>query len=122
MGTVQTSYTSWLNSFEVNFPCCCGCCTQSCGCDDCGRGEATCGEANCGAAKEKCGRDGVCCRSIEWFAGFRYIEVGSDMDIGVASYAPLTENGQYTVNALNRLFARRSAAESAARTIASGWN
>ena len=42
MDHVQTDYTSYLNSFEVNFPCCCGCC----GC--CEEPQCGCGEANCG--------------------------------------------------------------------------
>ena len=100
MNRVQTDYSTYLNSFELNFPCCCGCCcTQG----NCGSG---CGEASCGAAASgKCGRSAVCCHSVEWFAGFRYIEVGNDLNIGVQSYPPpFTETGEYTVHAINRLF------------------
>ncbi len=115
MNRVQTDYSTYLNSFEVNFPCCCGCCTQnSCGCDDGGcdarcdkgaGGEATCGEASCGdCASSKSGRCNLCCRSIEWFAGFRYIELGNDMNIGVESFPALPETGQYTLHTVNRLF------------------
>ena len=41
MDRVQANYSSCLNSFELNFPCCCGCCTR------CGCGETTCGECGC---------------------------------------------------------------------------
>jgi hypothetical protein len=104
MDHVQTDYTSYLNSFEVDFPCCCGCCC----CDEpkCGCGEATCGEASCGGASgSKHCRDAMVCRSVEWFAGFRYIEIGTDLNITAASFpAPLTETGNYQVHTTNRLF------------------
>ena len=105
MDHVQTDYTSYLNSFEVDFPCCCGCC----GCCEepkCGGCEATCGEATCGEAScSKRGRDAAVCRSLEWFAGFRYIEIGTDLNITAASFPPpFTETGAYAVHTTNRLF------------------
>jgi hypothetical protein len=100
MDHVQTDYTSYLNSFEVDFPCCCGCC----GCCEeptCGCGDATCGEASC----SKRNRGAAVCRSVEWFAGFRYIEIGTDLNITAASFpSPFTETGAYTVHTNNRLF------------------
>lgn len=111
MNRVQTDYSTYLQSFELNFPCCCGCCcTEGCG-TDCGSGcnngcEASCGEASCEEAScGKCARPACWCHSVEWYAGFRYIEVGNDMNIGVTSYPPpYTETGSYTVHAINRLF------------------
>ncbi len=106
MDHVQTDYTSYLNSFEVDFPCCCGCCgcceEPKCG----GCGEATCGEATCSEAScSKRGRDATVCRSVEWFAGFRYIEIGTDLNITAASFpAPFVETGAYTIHTTNRLF------------------
>ena len=100
MDHVQTDYTSYLNSFEVNFPCCCGCC-GCCEEPQCGCGEATCGEASC----SKHGRDATVCRSLEWFAGFRYIELGTDLNITAASFPPpFMETGAYTIHTTNRLF------------------
>ena len=105
MDHVQTDYTSYLNSFEVNFPCCCGCCgcceEPQCGCGEANCGGATCGEASC----SKHGRDATVCRSLEWFAGFRYIELGSDLNITAASFPPpFTETGAYAIHTTNRLF------------------
>lgn len=109
MNRVQTDYSTYLNSFELNFPCCCGCCCSPCGGNDSGCntgcGEASCGEASCGAGNGKCARPACWCRSAEWYAGFRYIEVGNDLNIGVTSFPPpFTETGSYTVHAINRLF------------------
>jgi hypothetical protein len=105
MDGVQTSYSSYLNSFEVNFPCCCGCCSQdSCGCDDCGCDKSACGQAACGTAGDRCGQGKLCCRSIEWFAGFRYMELGNDLDLAAQSFSPNTETGDYSVHTVNRLF------------------
>ena len=69
------NYSSWLNSFEVNLPCCCGCC------DECG-GECrdACG---CGEVRDEYGWGEVRCRSFEWFAGFRYINLGEKLNISV---------------------------------------
>ena len=36
MNRVQTDYSTYLNSFELNFPCCCGCCCSDCGGNECG--------------------------------------------------------------------------------------
>jgi hypothetical protein len=102
MDHVQTDYSSYLNSFEVNFPCCCGCC---CCCEEPKCGCGGCGEASCEASCSKRDRDPVICRSVEWFAGFRYIELGTDLDITAAAFPPpFTETGDYTIHTTNRLF------------------
>ncbi|MGO9112419.1 MAG: BBP7 family outer membrane beta-barrel protein [Thermoguttaceae bacterium] len=105
MSRIQTDYSSYVNSFELNFPCCCGCCGD-CGCGECGCGETNCDGANCddsGCAKAACGD--VRCRSVEWFAGFRYLDIGNDLNIAAQRVEfGGVEDGTYTIHAGNRLF------------------
>ena len=102
MDRVESDYSSYLNSFELNFPCCCCCCMESkSDCDKCGCEEGKSAGYGCATA----GCDSVFCRSVEWFAGFRYVNIGSDLNIAASAYpAPYTENAAYTVHAGNRLF------------------
>ncbi len=97
---VQTNYSIYLNSFELNFPCCCGCCSQCC-CSECCGAEADCGDRRCG--KAACGD--VRCHSVEWFAGLRYIDIGNDLNIDVQrNEFGGVEEGNYTIHTENRLF------------------
>ncbi|MGA2253079.1 MAG: BBP7 family outer membrane beta-barrel protein [Thermoguttaceae bacterium] len=97
MSRVQTDYSSYVNSFELNFACCCGCCTES----ECGYAVATCDGSH--AAKAPC--YDARCRSVEWFAGVRYLDIGNDLNIAAqrAEFGGV-ENGTYTIHAGNRLF------------------
>src|SRR5208283_2806420 len=89
MDRIQANYSSSLNSFELNFPCCCGSCTN---CD--------CGE--CGAVNPPCG--GVRCGSLEWFAGIRYLDIGDKLNIGVERRENGgVEDGSYNTRASNHL-------------------
>ena len=93
MSGAQVNYSSWLHSFEVNLPCCCGCCDECC--DECG----------CGAARDECGCAAVRCRSFEWFAGFRYIDVGEELNISAQkTVSSEVENGNYNIRTANQLF------------------
>ena len=84
MDRAQLNFSSWINSFEVNFPCCCGCC-EECP-DDCG-----CGEINC--------------ESFTWFTGFRYLNFGEDFDIfAQRTVSGAVEQGAYRINTVNNLY------------------
>lgn len=94
MNRIQTDFTSYVNSFELNFPCCCGCCT-TCGC-----GETTCGE--CGPARPSCGP--VRCSSVEWFAGVRYLDIGNWLNMAVErNETGGVEEGSYNIRTSNHL-------------------
>jgi hypothetical protein len=104
MDSAQATYTSWVHSFEMNLACCCGCC-DACGCDKCGD------ERGCG----KVGAAGVYgearCRSLEWFAGFRYIDLGEDLDISVRkTVSGAVEDGAYNIHTTNDLFGAQAGA------------
>ena len=89
MDGAQATYTSWVHSFEMNLTCCCGCC------DECGGDRAG----------NDCGCDAVRCRSFEWFAGFRYIDLGEDLDIAVQrTVSGRLESGAYDIHTTNNLF------------------
>ncbi|MHB1037747.1 MAG: BBP7 family outer membrane beta-barrel protein [Pirellulales bacterium] len=96
----QVNYSSWMHSFEVNLPRCCGCCDEcrdECG-DECG-GE--CG-AECGG---ECGGGEMRCRSVEWLAGFRYLHLGEELDISAQRTVDgLVEDGAYNIRTANNLF------------------
>jgi hypothetical protein len=97
MNKVQVNYSSWLNGFEVNLPCCCGCC------DECG-GECrdACG---CGDVRNAYGWGELRCRSFEWFAGFRYLNLSEKFDIvGQRIVLGLPEEGTYDIGTTNNLF------------------
>jgi hypothetical protein len=102
MSQVQTNYSTYLNSFELNWACCCGCCCcTDTDCGECGCSQAACGDS--GRAHAACGD--VCCRSVEWFAGLRYLDIGNDLNIAVQrDEFGGVENGSYTIHAGNRLF------------------
>jgi hypothetical protein len=85
----RVDYSSRINSFEVNLPCCCGCC-DDCGCDRCGDG------SGCGFGR---------CQSIEWFTGFRYLNL--DEELNIAAQRDINggvENGAYNIRTINNLY------------------
>ena len=93
MSGAQVNYSSWLHSFEMNLPCCCGCCAECC--DGCG----------CGAARDGCGCGAVRCRSFEWFAGFRYIDLGQELNISAQKIVSgAVEDGAYDIRTANQLY------------------
>jgi hypothetical protein len=92
MDRVTVGYSSTLNSFELNLPCCC-CCT----CCDCDR---------------------IYCRSFEWFAGFRYINLGETLDVfAERDEIGGTENGTYGIRTRNNLYGAQIGSR-----IRRGWN
>lgn len=93
MDRVQVNYSSWIHSFEMNLPCCCGCCDE---CRD---------ECGCGEVGDECGRTAARCRSFEWFAGFRYINLGERLDISAQrTVFDEREDGSYNLRTANHLY------------------
>jgi hypothetical protein len=86
---VDVRYSSDLHSFEANLVHCC-CCY-----DGCGGG-----------------------RSLEWLAGFRYINF--DEEIGINSFDPLEGTTEYGVEAENHLYGAQLGAR--ARRCRGRWN
>ena len=85
---VGVNYSSSLNSFELNCPCCCGCSDQCC--NEC---------AN------QCGFGDVRYQSFEWFTGFRYINIGEDLNITAErDIAGGVEQGNYDIRTTNHLY------------------
>jgi hypothetical protein len=92
MDRLQADYSSSLNSLEANMPCCCGCCDEGCGecCDGC---------------NDDCGFSEVRCQSYEWFAGFRYIHIGEDLNLFARrTVAGEVERGSYDIHTSNNLY------------------
>ena len=82
------NYSSSLNSFELNLLPCCGCCDQCC--NDC---------------SNQCGFGEVCYQSFEWFTGFRYVNIGEDLNIAAErDIAGGTEQGNYDIRTRNHLY------------------
>jgi hypothetical protein len=86
----------------VNLPCCCGCCDQCC--DECGCGECR-DKCGCGECRDECGCGDVRCRSLEWFAGFRYLNVGEELNITAQrTVSDRVEEGTYNIRTANQLY------------------
>ena len=97
MDRVDVDYSSWLHSFELNSPCCCGCCDQ---CDS-GKG----GDKWLGKGGDEGGCGEVRCRSFEWFAGFRYLNLGEELNIASPeSCCSRVEEGAYNIRTANHLY------------------
>jgi hypothetical protein len=101
MNGVEADYSSTLNNFELNLATCCGCCTQpECGCDACDDEDAKCDDSSC----SKPSRARIHCRSIEWFAGVRYLDFGDNLNLVVQRQENGgVETGNYSVQATNHL-------------------
>jgi hypothetical protein len=84
MSGVQMTDSSWVQSIEINLPCCCGCC------DDC---------------RDACGCGELRCQSFEWFGGFRYLVLGDDFNIAAERIVSgAVEEGSYNIRTVNQLF------------------
>jgi hypothetical protein len=95
MDEVHVDYSSWLHSFELNLPCCSGCC------DTCDSGKG--GEKGKDGGKGSCGE--VRCRSFEWFAGFRYLNLGEELNIAAQrTVSGQIEEGSYNIRTANHLY------------------
>ena len=103
MDRVQVDYSSWVHSFEVNLPCCCGCCDGAAMCDvGPARAATKCGS---GKAATNAAAVTVRCRSFEWFAGFRYLNLGEELNISAQRTVPgEAEEGTYNIRTANHLY------------------
>ena len=91
MNRADVNYTSWLHSSELNLVSCCGCCDESKGKGGSGKGH------------DQCGSSEVSCRTFEWFAGFRYINLGEELNIAVQGPV-VGEEGAYNIRTINNLY------------------
>ena len=93
---VGVTYSTWVNSIEVNLPRGCGCCE------------------NCAAAG--------CYRTVQWFAGFRYLNLGDKLDIlAQRNEVGGLEEGSYGVRTSNNLFGGQIGAKIRRSTECFGW-
>ena len=80
MDRADVNYSSSVQSFALNWLCCCGCCDESC-----------CGE--------------VSCQSFTWFAGFRYLNLNERFNISAQrTVAGTVEEGTYNISTNNNLY------------------
>lgn len=96
----QADYSSALNNFELNLPCCCGCGDQCC--DDCASDQVR--------------------QSYEWFSGFRYINVDEELNIlAERTVAGATEQGSYDIRTDNDLYGLQLGARTRRMRGRLGW-
>ncbi len=97
MDRVDVTYSSWINSFAVNFPCCSGC-------EECGCGEDCCDEG-CTISGVSRGSN-VGSQSMTWFSGFRYLDLGEELNMSTQRLVlgPEPEHGRYDVRTSNHLY------------------
>jgi len=112
MDETHVDYSSWVHSFELNAPCCYGCCDQ---CDsgkggDKGKG---CGEGGCGD---------VHCQSFEWFGGFRYLNLDEELNILAQRIQNGgVEEGSYNLRTANHLYGAQLGARLRRSWSVFGW-
>ncbi len=113
MDRVRVDYSSWLHSFEMNLPCCRGCCSE------CGSGcSSGCG-SGCGSAS---GCREVRCQSVEWFAGFRYLNLGERLDLSAQrTVNAQIEDGTYNIRTTNNLYGAQLGARLRRTRNRFGW-
>jgi hypothetical protein len=91
----RVDYSSWMHSFEMNLPSCHGCCYAGDSGKGCDKGKG-CGEFGCGE---------VGYRSFAWFAGFRYLYLGEELNISAQrTVAGQIEEGNYNIRTANHLY------------------
>lgn len=109
---VRVNYSSRLHSFELNLPCCSGCCES-----DCGKGKGGGEGKGCGKG---CGE--VRCRSFEWFAGLRYLNLDERLDIATQrTVNEGIENGSYNLRTSNNLYGAQLGARLRRSQGSFGW-
>ncbi len=109
MTGVQTDYSSWINGFAVNFPCCCGCC------------EECCDGSGCCQVGDGSGNRVVGTQSLTWFAGFRYFNIGEKLNIAADGVVP-GEQGNYNVRTTNNLYGAQLGARIRRTRGRFGWD
>ncbi len=102
MDRVAVQYTSWINSFALNFPCCCGCCDVCC---------------------DECCSPEVRSQSFSWFAGFRYLNFGDRLNIAAQGAGQFPgEQGAYRVRTTNNLYGAQLGARMRRTRGRFGWD
>ena len=113
MDWVRVNYSSWLHSFELNLPCCSGCCESDSGKGKGGGEGKGCADSCVGAVRS---------RSFEWFAGMRYLNVGERLDIATQrTVVTEIENGSYNLRTTNHLYGAQLGARLRRSQGSFGW-
>ena len=113
MDQVSVNYTSSVQSVAVNLISCFGGCDTACdscdGCDGCD------GFGN--------GGGGARCRSLSWFAGFRYLNVSERLDLQAQrNDINGVENGSYNIRTRNNLYGAQLGARMRRTQGRFGWD
>lgn len=94
----DVTYSSSLQSFAINLPCCCGCCDSSC-----------CGDVNC--------------RSFTWFGGLRYFSISERLNIAAQrDIQGGVEEGAYNLRTTNNLYGAQLGARLRRTSGRFGWD
>jgi len=105
MDQVFVNYSSSIQSVAVNLLSCCGSCSAAC--DSC----------------DGCGNSGASCRSLSWFAGFRYLNVSERLDLQAQrNDINGVENGSYNVRTANNLYGAQLGARMRRTQGRLGWD
>jgi len=108
MGDTNVNYSSQINSFALNLPCCCAC-SNSGACDACACDAYGFGQSNN--------------QSITWFSGFRYLSVNQRLNIvAQRTVANAVEQGAYNVRTQNNLFGGQLGARFRRTSGRLGWD
>ena len=124
MDRVQTDYSSWINSFGVNFLCCCSCCDVCCNDGGCCQAGDGCCQAQTG---DQSGYAVTGRQSFSWFAGFRYLNVGERLNQTTQATVPtpggpMIENGAYNIRTSNNLYGAQLGARVRRTQGRFGWD
>ena len=77
-------------------------------------------EVECG---DECGCGQVRCRSLTWFAGFRYLNLGQKLDISAQrTVGGLVEDGTYNIRTSNNLYGAQLGARLRRTSGRFGWD
>lgn len=113
---IWVDYSSALHSAELNLVCCCGCCRT---CGDSGKTYSPKGE---------CDEGDIRCRTVEWLAGFRYLNLSERLNLYAERYQDPTENGPpqpeqgiYDLRTSNNLFGAQFGARVRRWRTKLGW-
>lgn len=108
MDNTNVNYSSEINSFALNLPCCSGC-SNAGACDAC-----ACDAYEFGQSKSQ---------SFTWFSGFRYLNVNQRLNIvAQRTVGNAVEQGTYNVRTQNNLFGGQLGARLRRTSGRLGWD
>jgi hypothetical protein len=96
MDRIWVNYSSSIHSGEVNLVCCTGCCSH--------------GDGKSGYDPKHAVNGGLCCRTFEWFVGFRYLNlserlrIDAQRDQETEGGSSEVESGFYDLSTRNNLY------------------